>query len=82
MSTAGMCQRVRESGTTQIIPAIFKSAPQKHHKDVEFGSYYLMCTSKGVPNENDNVVPRIVLYVPLSILPTKSGISLYSSNTP
>jgi hypothetical protein len=37
---------------------------------------------KAVPNENNNVVPGIVLYVPLSILPTKSGISSYSSNTP
>jgi hypothetical protein len=37
---------------------------------------------KVVPNENDNVVPKIVPYVPLSILSAKFGISLYSSNTP
>jgi hypothetical protein len=37
---------------------------------------------KAVSNENDNVVLEIVPYVPLSILLTKSGISLYSSNTP
>jgi hypothetical protein len=38
--------------------------------------------SNAVPSENDIVVPEIVPCIPLSILSTNSGISLYSSNTP
>jgi hypothetical protein len=37
---------------------------------------------KAVPNKNDKIVPEIFPYIPLSILPTKFGISSYSNNTP